>query len=137
MDGNPTKSTRETLRPNFSGGHHKERGARRSSNEFNRKNGERQATDDGEGRPSSGKSGKQQRSAGGRGHDENSTEHEGEGRHLRHQQENVDRERRTSRHADSEGQSPRRRAKNREIENEMVKLPSTEGEPPQPATEPG
>ena len=32
---------------------------------------------------------------------------------------------------------PRNRPKNREVENEMVRPPEEEGEPPRPATEPG
>jgi hypothetical protein len=32
--------------------------------------------------------------------------------------------------------SPQNRPKNREVENEMVKVPPREGEPPRPATEP-
>ena len=31
---------------------------------------------------------------------------------------------------------PSSRPKNREVENEMVKVPAREGEPPRPATEP-
>jgi hypothetical protein len=33
--------------------------------------------------------------------------------------------------------SVEKRPKNREVENEMVKAPPAEGEPPTPATEPG